>query len=119
MYRGAGAQREVLVSPLGKKRGTPHDVLESYGHLFNRSEAPGQTKLLLNGGVSPQEANELINSRKIDAAVFGWLWIGNPDLQIRVEKEAELVFMPDVTQLFHSKSDSPRGGYSDYPKGTY
>ncbi|KIO32292.1 hypothetical protein M407DRAFT_67035 [Tulasnella calospora MUT 4182] len=103
----------------GKKRSTPHDVLESYGPLFKHAEARTTTKLFLNGGLNPAEANELIGSGKMDGAVFGWLWIGNPDLQTRIEKGAELVTMPDVTQLYHSKADAPRGGYSDYPKGTY
>ncbi|KAG9045972.1 hypothetical protein FS837_005330 [Tulasnella sp. UAMH 9824] len=104
---------------LGKKRATPHDVLESYGPIFKRAEARTTTKLFLNGGLNPAEANELVGSGKIDGAVFGWLWIGNPDLQTRIEKGAELVFMPDAAQLFQSKTEDPRGGYSDYPKGTY
>ncbi|KAG8919417.1 hypothetical protein FRC01_001298 [Tulasnella sp. 417] len=103
----------------GKKRGTPHDVLEAYGPLFKHAETRTTTKLFLNGGLNPAEANELIGSGKMDGAVFGWLWIGNPDLQTRIEKGAELVFMPDVAQLHHSKTDDPRSGYSDYPKGTY
>ncbi|KAG8992386.1 hypothetical protein FRB90_001026 [Tulasnella sp. 427] len=103
----------------GKKRATPHDVLASYGPILKHAEARSTTKLFLNGGLSSAEANELLGSQKIDGAVFGWLWIGNPDLQTRFEKGAELVYMPDASQLYHSKSDPPRGGYSDYPKGNY
>lgn len=94
-------------------------MLESYGPILKHAEARTTTKFFLNGGLNPAEANELIGSGKIDGAVFGWLWIGNPDLQTRIEKGAELVVMPDPTQLFQSKTDDPRGGYSDYPKGTY
>ncbi|KAG8906353.1 hypothetical protein FRC01_008040 [Tulasnella sp. 417] len=83
------------------------------------AEAGATTKLFINGSLNLAEADELIGSGKIDSAVFGWLWIGNPDLQARIEKGAELVFMPDVTQLYGSKTDTPHSGYTDYPKGTY
>ncbi|KAG8910372.1 hypothetical protein FRC01_006371 [Tulasnella sp. 417] len=103
----------------GKKRATPHDVLEAYGPLFKQAGAGATTRLFINGSLNPAEANELIGSGKMDGAVFGWLWIGNPDLQTRIEKGAELVFMPDVTQLYGSKTDTPHSGYTDYPKGAY
>lgn len=103
----------------GKKGATPHDVLETYGPLFKHPSARAITKLFLNGGLRPNEANDLINSGKIDVAVFAWSWIAKPDLQIRTEKGAEIEAMPDVAQLYHSKNDDSKSGYSDYPKGKY
>ncbi|KAG9046172.1 hypothetical protein FS837_004927 [Tulasnella sp. UAMH 9824] len=102
----------------GKKRGTPHDVLGTYGPLIKDPSNPSTsdtTKLLLNGGLNPDQANELISSQLIDAAVFGTLWISNPDLQTRVEQGKELNTQPDHKTFYGFPGDDPRVGYSDYP----
>ncbi|KAG8954531.1 hypothetical protein FRC00_005848 [Tulasnella sp. 408] len=102
----------------GKKRGTPHDVLGTYGPLIKDPSNPATsdtTKLLLNGGLNPDQANELISSQLIDAAVFGTLWISNPDLQTRLEQGKELNTQPDHKTFYGFPGDDPRVGYSDYP----
>ncbi|KAG8904600.1 hypothetical protein FRC01_008676 [Tulasnella sp. 417] len=102
----------------GKKRGTPHDVLGTYGPLVKdpaNPSASSTTKLLLNGALNPDQANELISSQLIDAAVFGTLWIGNPDMQARVEQGKELNTQPDHKTFYGSPGGDPRVGYSDYP----
>jgi len=100
----------------GKKRGTPHDTLGTYGPIIQ--QAPN-TKLVLNGGLTPDEANTLISEGKIDAAVFGVLWISNPDLHARIEKGVELNRNLDF-KSFYAPADGKdqRTGYSDYPKAT-
>ncbi|KIO28450.1 hypothetical protein M407DRAFT_242997 [Tulasnella calospora MUT 4182] len=102
----------------GKKRGTPHDVLKTYGPLVkdpSNPSASNTTKLLLNGALNPDQANELISSQLIDAAVFGTLWIGNPDLQTRVEQGKELNMQLDHKTFYGFPGNDPKVGYSDYP----
>ncbi|KZS92074.1 FMN-linked oxidoreductase [Sistotremastrum niveocremeum HHB9708] len=101
----------------GKKRATPHDVLETYGPLIDREHIA----FLLNGGLTPNTANHLISSGKIDAAVFGSSWIAQPDFQRRVEAEIsdEVVGKIDYTTLYNPPpGSSPRTGYSDYEFAT-
>lgn len=102
---------------IGKRRATPHDVLETYGHLIKGSSS---TKLLLNGGLSKEEADKLIGEGKIDAAVFGRPWITNPDLQARFERAVEVNLNYD-TKTFYGPGDGSanmRVGYSDFRKAT-
>lgn len=126
-------------------RGTPHDVLASYGAIVKpppdllkkhpeaqlrgralpeRGSAadkanPSPTRLFFNGGLSPQEADQLIKDGKIDAAVFGTLWIGNPDLQRRIEAGLDvggkgINEQPNVKAFYQSPEGKPELGYSDY-----
>lgn len=128
------------------KRGTPHDVLATYGAIVKsppevskehpeaqtRGRAlpepgsaadkanPTPTRLFLNGGLTPKEADGLIEEGKIDAAVFGTLWIGNPDLQRRVEAGLDvggkgINDKPDVKTFYQSPEGKPEVGYADYP----
>ena len=55
--------------------------------------------------LKPDQANELIRAGKIDAAVFGQLWIGNPDLQARIEKNIDL------------NNDLNYKGFYNFPEG--
>lgn len=110
--------RLIEIHFVGKKRGTPHDVLGTYGPLIKDPSNPSasdRTKLLLNGGLNPNQANELIAEQLIDAAVFGSLWISNPDLQRRVEQGKELNMQPDRKTFYGFPGDDPKVGYSDYP----
>jgi 2,4-dienoyl-CoA reductase-like NADH-dependent reductase (Old Yellow Enzyme family) len=120
------------------KRGTPHDELSIYGPLVkvpsallaNRTQEqvrgaelvnavggsanPSPTRLLLNVGLTPKEAEDLIKEGKIDAAVFGMLWITNPDLYKRVEHNQELSTNVNLFGLYNFH-DNPSEGYTDYP----
>ncbi|SAL04408.1 NADH:flavin oxidoreductase/NADH oxidase [Caballeronia calidae] len=66
--------------------------------------------LIANGGISIEQAKQLLNKGQIDLVAFGRLYISNPDLVGRIRHDAPL-------------SDSePRGwyggneaGYTDYP----
>ncbi|EJD40856.1 FMN-linked oxidoreductase [Auricularia subglabra TFB-10046 SS5] len=94
----------------GNLRGTPHDVVETYGSLIKHA------KLLLNGDLTLSEANALITAGKIDAAVFGRPWISQPDLQRKWEagkdtKEPQ----PDWKTFYVFPSGDPNEGYTDYP----
>lgn len=94
-------------------------MLKVYGPLIKpalNSNDEIRTKLLFNGGLTPTEANSLISQGLIDAAVFGTLWIGNPDLQHRVEKGLEINESPDRKTFYAFPGSDPTVGYSDYPK---
>lgn len=94
---------------------TDHDVLASYRpHIKN-------TKLVLNGDVTPDEGNTLIKEGRIDAVQFGWLWIANPDLANRLDQEKTLEAEVDFHGLYTSVDDTldgQRPGYTDYKFAT-
>ncbi|GJE88362.1 alkene reductase [Phanerochaete sordida] len=120
-------------------RGVPHDVLAVYGPLIKPPPAslaqhaeeqlrgpampkpafdarnPTPTRLFLNGGLSPEEVEGLLDQGLIDGAVFGTLWICNPDLQKRLEGGLAVNMKPDVKTFYAYQSD-PREGYTTYPE---
>ena len=124
----------------GLKRGTPHDVLEIYAPIIkphpetlkDHDEAayrgpampsseldsmnPTPTRLFVNGGLSPEEADKLIAEGVFDAAAFGTLWIGNPDLQARIEKGLPVNYQMDP-KTFYTVPDGKdlSFGYTTYP----
>jgi 2,4-dienoyl-CoA reductase-like NADH-dependent reductase (Old Yellow Enzyme family) len=136
----AKRQVEDAATPHKYKRATPHDVLTVYGPLVKvppgtlaeHKEAtfrgaampapdcgnPTPTRLLLNGGLTPDEAATLIKDGLIDAAVFGVSWISNPDFQRRIEQGKELNTNLDMFGLYNFPDGQPAKGYTDYPKAT-
>jgi 2,4-dienoyl-CoA reductase-like NADH-dependent reductase (Old Yellow Enzyme family) len=106
------------------KRATQHDVLATYGPLVKNpanenveGASPAPTRLLFNSGLTPDEAAGLIQEGKIDAAVFGILWITNPDFYKRIEQGKQLNYDVDFFGLYNYKNH-PSEGYSDYPTAT-
>ncbi|KAG0704545.1 hypothetical protein DFH29DRAFT_910800 [Suillus ampliporus] len=97
----------------GKHRATKHDVLETYRPCIKKSP------LILNGGLTPEEANQLIAAKKIDAAAFGILWISHPDLAKRIEHGIPIDAKLDPKTLYGGGPQSPyeeqKKGYTDYP----
>lgn len=122
------------------KRGVPHDVLAIYAGLIKPSPAslqehteghirgsamprpeydsknPSPTRVFINGGLNAGEAETLIESGLADAAVFGCMWLGNPDLQTRFEKGAPVNTNLDFRTFYDIVENDPRVGYSDYPE---
>ena len=122
------------------KRGVPHDVLAVYAGLVKPppsaleehteahmrgdampkpeydSKNPSPTRVFINGGLNPDEAEKLIFEGIVDATVFGCLWLANPDLQKRVEKGAPVNGNLDFRTFYDIVDDDPRIGYSDYPE---
>lgn len=98
----------------GKKRGTDFDVLETLRPFFKKNN------LFLNNGLSPQEAAGFIKEGKIAAAVFGWLWIGHPDLANRLIQGKPLDNQVDIPNLYGhgGTEEQERVGYSSYPAAT-
>ncbi|KAF9263621.1 FMN-linked oxidoreductase [Marasmius fiardii PR-910] len=100
----------------GQRRGIPHDVLESYRPYVKKS------RLFLNGGFSPDEGAQLIADGKADAIVFGFLYIGHPDLAKRIQYGKPL--LPEATQItklydFDGSLEEQAAGYTDYPEEEY
>ncbi|KIJ36201.1 hypothetical protein M422DRAFT_179813 [Sphaerobolus stellatus SS14] len=92
----------------GKTRATQHDVLSSYRPFIKN------TKLVLNSGLTPSEADDLIQSGKIDAAAFGFLWISHPDMQKRVEAGKPLDAQVDFQNIYWHEGITVEKGYTDY-----
>ena len=86
-------------------------MVESYKQFFTHS------KLILNGGLTPDEAEGLITSGKIDAAMFGSLWISNPDVTKRIEHGIPLNTNIDWANAYGHGAGTVdhRKGYTDYP----
>ncbi|THG92727.1 hypothetical protein EW026_g8271 [Hermanssonia centrifuga] len=129
------------------KRGTPHQVLALYGpvvkplpHVLkaHSEEAyrglampsselgylnPTPTRLSVNGGLTPREADQLIADGMIDGAVFESLWLVNPDYQKRLEKGMDIDGkginqVLDFKTFYGVPGVDPRVGYTDYPTAT-
>ncbi|KAG1751718.1 hypothetical protein EDB19DRAFT_1197823 [Suillus lakei] len=97
----------------GNHRATKHDVLKTYRPCIKKSP------LFLNGGLTPEEANQLIAAEEIDAAVFGTLWIGHPDLVKRIEHDIPIDAKLDPKTFYGGGPQIPyeqqKKGYTDYP----
>ena len=97
-------------------RGTPHDVVESYGSLLKN------TKVVVNGGATPEEGASLLAEGKADAISFGMLFISHPDLAKRVKHGKPL---DNPIEFGHLQGGQNGGGgdtgvgYTDYPEATY
>ncbi|GJE84577.1 alkene reductase [Phanerochaete sordida] len=122
-------------------RATPHDVLAVYAgivrtraaHLARgRTEAqlrgpampapaadarnPSPTRVFVNGGLTPAEADALIAEDVVDGAAFATLWICNPDLQRRAERGLPLGKIVDYVTLYAAPEGKDLSyGYTDYP----
>jgi len=88
-------------------------VLKTYRPCIKKSA------LFLNGGLTPEEANQLIAAKEIDAAVFGTLWIGHPDLAKRIDHGIPVDAKMDPTTFYGPGPQTPyeqqKKGYTDYP----
>ena len=97
-------------------RGTPHDVVESYGPLLKN------TKVVVNTGVTPEEGAGLVADGKVDAVSFGMLFISHPDLVKRIKHGKPLDNPIQFGHLYGGQnggSGDTRVGYTDYPEATY
>ena len=121
----------------GVLRGVPHDVVAVYGGLVKptasalekHSEAalrgpampkpafdelnPTPTRLFVNAGLTPQEAETYLADGVVDGTVFGMMWITNPDFQSRLEKGQPVNTNPDYVTLQHGVGDDFKIGYRE------
>ncbi|KAJ7746766.1 hypothetical protein DFH07DRAFT_588535 [Mycena maculata] len=97
----------------GKKRGIPHDVVESYSPFL------ADTPLFVNGSVAPAEAEELVGTGKAAGVFIGINWITHPDLGKRIRAGKALDNAPDYTTLYGAPGVDPALGYTDYKEAVY
>ncbi|KAJ7632137.1 hypothetical protein FB45DRAFT_1026329 [Roridomyces roridus] len=96
----------------GKKRGTPHDVVETFRPFLDG------VPLFISGGVRPTEAEELIQSGKVAGVLMGIPWLTHPDLARRIRAGKALDNVPDVATFYNPAAD-PAAGYLDYEEAVY
>ncbi|KAJ7183220.1 hypothetical protein C8R46DRAFT_1066303 [Mycena filopes] len=97
----------------GKKRGTPHDLLTTYAPLIKNA------KTFVVGGVTPEEAEQLVGGEQVDGVFFGTSWLTHPDLAKRIRHGKRINNMLAVPHLYGDVDVDPRIGYTDYPAVTY
>lgn len=66
--------------------------------------------IITAGGYTPETAEETVASGKADAVAFGRMFISNPDLPLRIAKDAPL--NPYDRSTFYGGTEK---GYTDYP----
>jgi 2,4-dienoyl-CoA reductase-like NADH-dependent reductase (Old Yellow Enzyme family) len=93
---------------IGLRRGTPHDELATYGPFLTN------THIFLNSGVTPDEAEELVESGKVAGVFFGLSWIAHPDVGKRLKAGKPLDNAPDVENFYGKEGVDPALGYLDY-----
>ena len=80
------------------------EIAKRYRPLFDG-------KLIINAGFDQQKGNNFIMEGLADAVAYGKLFISNPDLPERFEKNAALADWDEST--FYTPGEK---GYTDYPK---
>jgi NADPH2 dehydrogenase/N-ethylmaleimide reductase len=66
--------------------------------------------LIVNAGITPEHANQIVSSGEADAVAFGRLFLANPDLPARIRAGGP--YNPPKSFGIYGGSDS---GYLDYP----
>jgi 2,4-dienoyl-CoA reductase-like NADH-dependent reductase (Old Yellow Enzyme family) len=92
-------------------RGTPHDLIATYGSFIKKS------KLFTNGGYTPEEAAKEVAEGKTQGVFFGFAYVTHPDVAERIKAGKALDNAPDFAHLYGGgKSvEEERVGYVDYP----
>jgi 2,4-dienoyl-CoA reductase-like NADH-dependent reductase (Old Yellow Enzyme family) len=110
------ARHSPMLDPTG--RGTVHDVVDTYGKLVNREK----TKLFVNSGYTPEEAQKVIaDDKTADGVFFGFAWLTHPDLTKRIQYAKPLDNAPDFHGLYNHDGtvEGLKKGYTDYPAADY
>lgn len=112
-YLSCSTARTTDIRTPGKKRGTPHDLISTYGKLIQNA------KIFVVGGVTPEEAEQLVKTGQVDGVFFGMSWLTHPDLAKRIRHGKSINNLPVVPHLYGDINVDPRLGYTDYPTVTY
>ena len=81
-----------------------------HGDVLTPVRALYRGTLIANMGYTPEEAEAGIAAHAFDAVAFGNAFLANPDLPLRIKKEAPHN-VPDQATLYSPGSE----GYTDYP----
>ncbi|KAJ7739648.1 flavoprotein NADH-dependent oxidoreductase [Mycena maculata] len=93
----------------GKKRATEHDVVATFSPFLTN------TPVFVNCGVTPAEAEQLVNSGTAAGVFFGFSWVTHPDVGKRIKAGKELDNVPNFAHLYGAVGVDPALGYVDYP----
>jgi 2,4-dienoyl-CoA reductase-like NADH-dependent reductase (Old Yellow Enzyme family) len=66
--------------------------------------------IIVNGGIDPATAQDIVRNGTVDAVSFGRLWIANPDLPERIRRGGP--YVKAITKRFYGGGPD---GYNDYP----
>ena len=66
--------------------------------------------IIVNGGIEPATAQQIVSGGTVDAVSFGRLWIANPDLPERIRRGGP--YTKSITKRFYGGGPD---GYNDYP----
>lgn len=105
---GRGLAYLHVVRP-NKHGGNPSD-LEKGNSIVAQMRKAFDGPLIVNGDFTPEEANEWIAKGLADAVAFGRLFIANPDLPDRIQKNGP--YNEPNSSTFYGGTDV---GYTDYP----
>ncbi|KAF8198688.1 hypothetical protein K438DRAFT_2115289 [Mycena galopus ATCC 62051] len=97
----------------GKKRGTPHDVIETFSPFLTK------TPIFVNSGVTPSEAEKLISSGKAAGIFMGMNWLTHPDVGRRIKAGKPLENAPDFMTFYGAEGADLALGYTDYKEAIY
>ncbi|KAF2161626.1 hypothetical protein M409DRAFT_59011 [Zasmidium cellare ATCC 36951] len=101
---------EMIVD--GKKRSTNMDVWENFTPLIRNSN----TRILLNGNITPEEAEQLLESGVGDAVVIGRPLINNPDYYQRIQRGIPLSPLSATDpKTWYVSSTEPVAKYGNLP----
>ncbi|KAJ7692982.1 hypothetical protein B0H14DRAFT_3100767 [Mycena olivaceomarginata] len=78
----------------GKERGTPHDPVSTYTKLIHNA------KNFVVGGVTPEEAEELVKPGEVDGAFFGMSRLTHLDLAKCIRHSKRMDNMAAMSQLY-------------------
>ncbi|UZJ57560.1 hypothetical protein CBS101457_006880 [Exobasidium rhododendri] len=98
----------------GKKRATHFDVFKTLGTLVDREK----TALFLNGDISAEEGEELLDQDVGDMVVIGRPWISNPDYARRVLSSVPLNETSDPKYWQVANGNDAHRDYTNFPAAT-
>ncbi|KAL2826133.1 hypothetical protein BDW59DRAFT_161259 [Aspergillus cavernicola] len=99
--------------PQGCELPPGYDPLQQFGPMI---KYPGsKTKLMVNHGYTPEEANRLVQEGKIDLVTFGRPFISNPDLVTRIKNGVPLAINDRGGDLYYGPYKTVDEGYNDWP----
>ena len=99
-----------VIEPRATSAGGNDDVAHGAPNTSSLFRNAFQGVFLSAGGYTAELAEQAVASGSIDAAVFGRLFISNPDLPARLEKRLPLT--PYDRSTFYGGGEA---GYTDYP----
>ena len=105
-----------LARELGKRKLAFVFTRESRDNVYLQPQIKAEfgSVTIANQGFTRDEAESLLESGRADAIAWGQLFIANPDLPLRLERDAPLN-QPNPATYYNYPSGDKNEGYTDYP----